>query len=209
MTSVTVLAMATPAPDTDRINTWTSGAMKFITKFLLVAVFGLSYSLAPAETFSNEVLTFSVPDGFVGPTTGAPGLGANVTAYTKPYSGTPGGTLLQISTYDFRSALEGMPEEERGNASEYYLGQFLGGVERKRTSFSASRPERLSLGGLTASRVTWTGRFNGLSTSGVMYCLIIGTTVVSLHTQDIDGAPTGNRSAAIAAFEGLIVRDGN
>lgn len=183
--------------------------MKLRTKFLFITFFGLLYSLASAETFSNQVLTLSVPDGFEGPTTGSPGPGAKVTAYTKPYLGMSGGTLFQISTYDFKSALEGMPDEERGNASEYYLGQFLGGVERKRTAFSATRPERISLGGLPASRVTWTGRFNDLPTSGVMYCLIIGTTVVSLHTQDMDGAPTSNRSAAVAAFEGLIVRDGN
>lgn len=183
--------------------------MKRTANFLFVTVFGLLYSLASAGTFSNELLTLSVPDGFEGPTTGTPGPGAKVTAYTKPYSGTSGGTLLQISTYDFRSALEGMPEEERGNASDYYVGQFLGGVERKRTSFSATRPERISLGGLPASRATWTGRFNGMATSGVMYCLIVGTTVVSLHTQDIDGAPPSNRSAAIAAIEGLIVRNRN
>ena len=174
-----------------------------------IALLFVSCPLALAETYSNDVIELTVPDGFEGPTTGSPGPGATVAGYVKPYSGRSGGTLLQVSTYDFRSALEGMPEAERGNASEYYLLQFLGGVERRRTSFSASRPERISLGGLPASKISWTGRANGLQTSGVMFCVVIGTTVVSLHTQDIDGAPAANRAAAIASIEGLVVTDDN
>jgi len=80
-----------------------------------------------AETFSNEVLTLDVPAGFEGPTSGSPGPGAKVVAYSKP--------------------------------------------------------ERIQLGGLPASRVMWAGNFNGTPVSGVMYCVVIGTTVVTLHTQ--------------------------
>ena len=183
--------------------------MKLTAKIVIVALFIALPFPTLAETFSNEVLTLDVPDGFEGPILASPGPGAKIAGFTKPYSDSSGGTLFQITTYDFRSSLEGMPEEERGNASEYYLGQFLGGVEGKRTSFSASKAERISLGGLPGSRVTWNGKFNGTPTSGVMYCVIIGTTVVSLHTQDIDGAPPENRSAALAAFERMRVRDGN
>lgn len=162
-----------------------------------------------AETYTNDVLTLDVPAGFEGPTSGSPGPGAKVVAYSKPHAGVDGGTLFQITTYDFGSSLEGMPEEERGNASEHYLGQFLGGVERKRTAFRASPPERISLGGLPASRVMWTGNFNGTPVSGVMYCVVIGTTVVTLHTQDVDDAPPENRRAAMDAFEALRVKVSN
>ena len=164
---------------------------------------------ALAEAFSNEVLTPDVPAGFEGPVTESPGPGLDIVAYTKPHAGTDGGTLFQITTYDFGSDLEGMPEEERGNVSEFYLGQFLDGVERKRTTFQASTPERIQLGGLPASRVMWTGKVNGLPVSGVMYCVVIGTIVVNLHTQDVDGAPRENRVAAMNAFEALRVKDGN
>lgn len=171
----------------------------------LILVFALQ-SPAAAETFSNEVLSLEVPVGFEGPVSDSPGPGAEMTAFTKPYTDRSGGTLFQITTYDFQSSLEGMPEEERGNASEYYLGQFLDGVEKKRTNFSASKPERLSLGGIPGSRVDWSGMFNGTPASGVMYCVIIGTTVVSLHTQDIDGAPPENRAVSVRAFERLRAR---
>lgn len=183
--------------------------MKHAAKFLVGALLLVMQFSASAEPFSNEVLMLDVPAGFEGPISASPGPGAKITGFTKPYKGINGGTLFQITTYDYRSSLKGMPEEERGNGSEYYLGQFLGGVERKRTSFSASNVERVSLGGLPGSRVKWYGKFNGKPTSGIMYCVIIGTTVVSLHTQDMDGAPPENRSAALAAFESLRIKDGS
>ena len=41
-----------------------------------------------------------------------------------------------------------------------------------------------------------------------MYCVVIGTVVVSFHTQDLEGAPPENRAAAVQAFESVAVRDG-
>jgi len=48
----------------------------------------------------------------------------------------------------------------------------------------------------------------GKRASGVMYCVVIGTVVVSFHTQDIEGAPPENRAAAVKTFESVAVRGG-
>jgi hypothetical protein len=76
-----------------------------------------------------------------------------VPEYTKPYPDKNGGTLFQITEYDMGEALRGMPEDKRGETADYYLAQFLGGVERRRTNFSAAEPERILLGGIPAARV--------------------------------------------------------
>ena len=49
----------------------------------------------------------------------------------------------------------------------------------------------------------------GMPVSGVMYCVVIGTTVVTLHTQGVDDAPLENRRAAMEAFEALRVNVSN
>ena len=105
-------------------------------------------------------------------------------------------------------ALRGMPKDKRGEAADFYVEQFLGGVKRRRTNFSATKPERIVLGGIPAARVKWTGNVEGQRASGVMYCVVIGTTIVSFHTQDLEGAPPENRAAAVKAFESVVVLHG-
>ena len=168
----------------------------------------LTASSASADQYQDELLVLEVPAGFEGPVEGSPDPQAKTVAYSKPYATVDGGTLFQITEYDLGDALRGMPDDQRGATADYYLAQFLGGVERRRTNFVATAPQRIELGGLPAARVTWTGEAAGQRASGVMYCVVIGTVVVSFHTQDIDGAPPENRAAAVRAFESVAVRDG-
>ena len=183
-------------------------AIKSVTKIVGVLLIGFA-TYAAAETYSNSIFTLDVPDGFEAAAAGSPGPGMQIAAYVKPHPGIDGGTLFQITTYEFGPELESMPEEERGNASDYYLNQYLEGVARKRTLFDATPPTRITLGGLPASRAEWTGETFGTPLSGVMYVVVIGTTVVNLHTQDVEGAPPENRKAAMEAFEGLRLKNGS
>jgi hypothetical protein len=176
-----------------------------LTVALLVLV---TASGASAQQYRDELLVLEVPEGFEGPVEESPGPQAKTVAYTKPYARADGGTLFQITEFDMGEALRGMPEGERGATADFYLAQLLGGVERRRTNFTATAPQRLELGGLPAARATWTGVAAGQRASGVMYCVVVGTVVVSFHTQDIESAPPENRAAAIRAFESVVVRDG-
>ena len=175
----------------------------------LAAVLSILFVFASnvfAEQYKDKVIILDVPEGFEGPIEGSPGPQAKTVAYTRAYENEDGGTLFQITEYDMGEALLGMPEDKRGETADYYLGQFLGGVERRRANFAAAAPERIVLGGVPAARVKWTGEVAGKRTSGVMYCVVVGTVVVSFHTQDVEGAPPGNRSAAMRAFEGVSVQ---
>jgi len=174
----------------------------------LVALFAVLVAFASnvlADQYKDQVVVLDIPQGFEGPIEQSAGPQAKVVGYTRPYPNRDGGTLFQITEFQMGEALRAMPEDQRGATAEYYLGQFLGGVERRRTNFAAAKAEKIMLGGIPGARVTWTGDVDGQRTSGVMYCVVIGTVVVSLHTQDVDGAPPENRAAATKAFEGVAV----
>jgi len=156
-----------------------------------------------AAASPGDLVQIVVPAGFEGPTSADPGPGAHIDGYVRHIPGQERGTLLQITTYDFGSKLKDMPKEELADAAEHYLLQFLGGVERKRTGFHASKPTRVSLGKIPAARVEWTGTAQGEAMSGVMYCVIVGTTVVEFHTQGFRDSPPSDRVDALRAIESV------
>jgi hypothetical protein len=162
---------------------------------------------ASASSYSELGIQLSVPEGFEGPVKGEHD-GAHVAAFTKPYSHGGGGTLLQVTVFDFGDALAGMPEEARQSTTDHYLVQLLGGVERRRNKFASTPPSSTTLGGLKASRVEWSGLAEGRDATGVMYAVLLGSKLVSFHTQDLAGAPPENRKAAVAAIEAVVLGDG-
>ena len=153
-----------------------------------------------------DLVQLVAPTNFEGPTSATPGPGMHSDAYVHRVPGSDRGTLLQVTTYDFGSKLEGLPKNELGDGAERYLMQFLGGIERARTEFHASKPTRTTLGGLPAARVEWTGTARGQAMSGVMYSVIVGTLVVSFHTQGFEDSSVGDRKAALHAIETVTFR---
>jgi hypothetical protein len=169
---------------------------------LLATVLLMLCAVAHAAPYEDELLRLEVPAGFVGPVRQRQGAEGMAVAYSKPHTGDRG-TLLMIAIYDVGSKLPKLSKADLGAAAERYLLQFLSGVERRRTLFEASKPSRLELGGLPAARVTWRGIAQGFSMFGTMYCVIVGTRVVTFHTQDFEGAPPENTSEVIRSFESV------
>lgn len=157
---------------------------------------------------TSELVQLPIPPGFEGPYTTQPGPGSSTSAYLRKIPGQSRGTLLQVTTYEFGSKLAGIPKEELGNGAENYLLQFLAGVQRRRTSFRADKPTRIQLGGLPAARIEWAGTSEGYPMTGVMYCVIVGTVVVSLHTQGFEDSPASDRAAAVRAIEAVTFGGG-
>ena len=176
--------------------------MNYLFRILTALILAVSLR-GFAAPYDAELFQIDVPSGFEGPLTQSPGPGAKLVGYTKPYPGSDGGTLLQITTYELQLGSEVIPEDQRAPAAERYLLQFLQGVERKRTSYKQSPPTHVSLGGKAAVRAEWSGVAEGRPMSGVMYCAVVGSTVIAFHTQDFDTAPADNRSAALQAIEGV------
>jgi len=150
-------------------------------------------------------LVISVPDGFEGPTSSTQDGGVT-TAWIKRRPGYAGGTLLQVSIIDMGASLNGLPAAQRGEAAIHDLMEFVNGIGRRREDFELRDIEQVSLAGLPGARVRWTGRLDDTPTVGVMYCVLVGHSVVSLHTQDGGSTITPAMYGAMSAIEAIRVR---
>lgn len=88
-------------------------------------------------------------------------------------------------------------------AAEKYLLDFLGGVKRLRQSFTAEPVQHITLGGIPAAKIYWSGVAQGRDLHGVMYAVIVGAKVVSFHAQDSLDTPKVHIDKAIQAFESV------
>lgn len=182
-----------------------SSMCKFISIFVATLIATATYAFG--SEFVLDPLTISIPAGFEGPVSQSQGK-VSVTGFRKPRPGTDVATLLQISMYDFGPQLANIPKNELGNAAEKYLRELVAGVERRRTDFVLSPPARLQLAGIPVAKAKWTGKLNGLNTNGVMYCFLVGTRIISLHTQDTGSTPTNAMKEAMKAIESLRIITG-
>jgi len=146
-----------------------------------------------------------VPEGFDGPIR-SDGDGGVVIAWVKRRPASDGGTLLQVSAVDVGTSLDGSTVAQRLEAARHYLLEFAGGIGRRLGDFELGDVEQTSLAGLPAARVRWTGTIQGNAAIGVMYCVLVGHSVVSLHTQDVGSAITPAMYSAMSAIEGVRVR---
>lgn len=61
----------------------------------------------------------------------------------------------------------------------------------------------MSLAGIPAARAQWTGGVGEIQATGVMYRVLVGSYIISLHTQDMGSEITPAMKLAMAAIEGV------
>ena len=150
-------------------------------------------------------LVISVPRGFDGPIRSEENGGVTI-AWVKHRPASDGGTSLQVSAIDVGSSLDGIAPTERIQAASHYLMEFLKGLGQQLGHFEFGEFTQATLAGLPAARVRWTGTVAGHATIGLMYCVLVGHSVVSLQTQDIGSGITPEMYSAIGAIEAVRVR---
>jgi hypothetical protein len=150
-------------------------------------------------------LVISVPQGFDGPIRNEENGGVTM-AWVKHRPGSDGGTSLQVSAIDVGSSLDAIAPTERIQAASHYLMEFLKGLGQQLGHFEFGEFTQATLAGLPAARVRWTGSVAGHATIGIMYCVLVGHSVVSLQTQDIGTGITPEMYSALGAIEGVRVR---
>ena len=118
-------------------------------------------------------------------------------------------TLLQVNVLDL-----GFPhgktlsDPELTTYADRYLLEYLGGIERRRTGYSASPVAHIRLAGMPAARATWGGAVGGRDVVGVMYSVIVRNRyAVILHTQDLGREPTAGMFEAMRSIESLTLAD--
>jgi hypothetical protein len=161
-----------------------------------------SGAAAPADVGPVSV---TVPEGFEGPEMNAEGDGLTAAWVKRPVA-MVGGTLLQISTVDLGASLDGITGEQRIEAVGHYLLEFIKGVSQQREDFELGTVDAVTLAGLPAARVRWTGRLGVTPTIGVMYCVLVGHALVNVRIQDEGSQITPAMYGAITAIEGMRVR---
>lgn len=81
-----------------------------------------------------------------------------------------------------------IPEGERLPPLESGIQEFLGGIQKRRTDWKQSVPERIEIGGMPFMRAAWEGKETGSGRlmRGVLYLAIDGRTVIQLSSQDFE-----------------------
>ena len=154
---------------------------------------------AQAAAATVGPIQFTVPEGFEFARSGHRD-GAEISAWTKSTGASK--ALLQVTLYDMGATADTSTPQELSHAAQAYLHQFLGGVERRRTDYSASPVRELRLASGPAASATWKGKIGGVEAVGVMYCAIVRKRyVVIFHTQDVGGAPTAAMLEAMKSIE--------
>jgi hypothetical protein len=169
-------------------------------------VIALLLSCEPAFCADVGPLAITVPPAFQGPT--QENAGGGVTAVwieRQPVIGA--GTLLQVSAIDVGASLAGITEAQRLEGATRYLLEFVRGVGEPLLKFQFGEFEHVSLAGVPAARTRWTATTTtGQAVIGVIYCVLVGHSVVSLQTRDTGADITPGMYVAIGAIEGVRVR---
>jgi hypothetical protein len=183
--------------------TWRRRRLRIPAAFFWCLI--LAFPCAPALCAEAGPLIISVPAGFEGPMKSEENGGVTI-GWVKRRPASDGGTSLQISAIDVGSSLDAIAPSERIQAASHYLMEFLKGLGLRLGHFEFGEFEQATLAGLPAARVRWTGTVAGHDTIGIMYCVLVGHSVVSLQTQDLGSGITPAMYSALGAIEGVRVR---
>jgi hypothetical protein len=166
--------------------------------------------LVQAATLSAQYedgpIRLAVPAGFEGPEVQTTSPGFKTAGFVRDIPGTQRGTVLQVTTIDLDAAGLSLPDEGEAHPTESLLDEFLASVERHRDNFQLVSRGRMELSGLPAARGEWRGIGGGRGKHGVIYCVIVGSRVVSFHAQTFDDAPEGDLAAAVRAIESVVLQ---
>jgi hypothetical protein len=180
-----------------------------ISGWTLVAALWLAGALVlssePSWCADAGPIAITVPDGFEGPTRSNTAGGLTL-GWVKPQPASDGGTLLQVSAIDVGTSLDGITPAQRIEATRHYLLEFLKGLRQHVSDFEFDDIDQATLAGLPAARVHWTATVNGNATIGVMYCVLVHHSVVSLQTQNVGSEISPAMYTAIGAIEGITIR---
>src|SRR5271154_3671498 len=180
-----------------------SSVCRLVASFLLAL--SLMLSCEPSFCADAGPLVISVPSGFEGPTREDVNGGVTI-AWIEPQPVPGGGTLLQVSAIDVGASLDRITHAQAVEGANHYLLEFVRGIGHSLENFGFGEFEQVSVAGLPAARVRWTATISHHAAIGIIYCVLVGRSVVSLQTQDVGSEITPAMYSAISAIEGARVR---
>lgn len=105
-----------------------------------------------------------------------------VVAWASPRR--PDGTASSITLTVIKTA--DIPEEEVPTIREF-LYEMLGGIKRSRTNWSESRPKKVTINGMEALRVSWSGIDRTMKKwmHGVTFAVVDSSALIYVNIQDL------------------------
>lgn len=141
------------------------------------SIAGSEQQSAPAR-IGNVV--FEVPTALNGPDRSFPNKSSELYVYFSQKDLPP--TLLQLTRVIIPEARSDLTDKVRYEAATDFLAGFLQTFSKSVQGWNVSSTEQIKLGGYSAARATWTGRYHGIPTEGAMYLLVIGKEGYCFHT---------------------------
>jgi len=171
---------------------------------VVLGFIGLAVLLSAARCLAADIGPFvlAVPEGFDAPAS-SDHDGGVTTVWIKRRPATPDSTLLQVSVLDGGAAFDEAGADDHFEGARHYLLEFVRAVARTEDHFELETIERVSLAGTPAARARWTGLVADKPIVGVMYCVLVGRSIVSLRTEDAGPTITPAMYGAIAAIEAV------
>jgi hypothetical protein len=151
--------------------------------FVALISFALSNTLN-AEEVKIENLVLNLPEGYSGPVTQERGE-TKLLGFIKPHKGKETNSLIQFSIIDLEKAPPDFRAKYGVKTDKELLMGFLKGIERRRTSFSYSNYSEITIAGVPANRIEWTGYANDMKLEGIYYTLVSNYKVFAISLQDI------------------------
>jgi hypothetical protein len=160
---------------------------------------------AAAGDFHFHGITIAIPAAFDGPMGAKPNSAANMVGFAVPgTAGVPTNTL-QISHIEVTEKIPDQSDSERFETLSKYLLNMLGAVERRRTEYSQTPPEKVHLGHFLAVRASWKGKAQDFQVNGVVYCVLVGSGIVFVYTSGPGEKPDAQQMLAIKAVNALSI----
>lgn len=134
----------------------------------------------------SEVNSFSIdlPEGFEGPVIQSSGP-MEIVAFTKPHKSRVTASLIQFSVINLKEAPLDTDLHSSTITNKDYLIKMLGGIERKRSNFWKGNYREISIAGIPANKIEWSGNLEENKMKGVYYTFIFQDHFYAISLQDI------------------------
>ena len=134
----------------------------------------------------TQVKLFSVnlPEGFSGPITQSSDA-IEILAFTKPHEKRVTNSLIQFNIINLEQAPSDSPLQLATVTNENILLKMLGGIERRRTDFWKGNYREITIAGIPANKIEWSGYAEGIQMKGVFYTFIFQRHLYTISLQDI------------------------
>lgn len=152
----------------------------------------------------TKVNSFSIdlPEGFEGPITQSSGP-LEIMAFTKPHKGQVTASLIQFSVINIKEAPSDTGLQSATVTNKEYLMKMLGGIERSRSNFWKGNYREISIAGISANKIEWSGDLEEKKMKGVFYTLIFHGHLYAINLQDILPYAENNLPNMIKTIETL------